>query len=91
MSKSRRIAVSLPPYLLDEVDGLVERECGGTRSRLIRQATALYVQERKKEWIRETLQQGYQEMAPINLGLAAEAFAAETEVDSLARRLVSGV
>ena len=90
MSKSRRIAVSLPPYLLDEVDGLVERECG-TRSRLIRQATALYVQERKKEWIRETLQQGYQEMAPINLGLAAEAFAAETEVDSLARRLVSGV
>lgn len=90
MSKSRRIAISLPPYLLDEVDGLVERE-SGTRSRLIRQATALYVQERKKEWIRETLQQGYQEMAPINLGLAAEAFAAETEVDSLARRLVSGV
>ena len=90
MSRSRRIAVSLPPYLLAEVDGLVALECG-TRSHLIRQATAMYVLERKKQYIRESLQQGYQEMAPINLRLAAEAFAAEAEADSIARRLVSGV
>jgi CopG family transcriptional regulator/antitoxin EndoAI len=90
LSRSRRVAVSLPPYLLAEVDGLVAME-QASRSHFIRQATAMYVQERKKQQIRESLAQGYQEMAPINLRLAAEAFAAEADADSLARRLASGV
>ncbi len=90
MSRSRRIAVSMPPYLLDEVDGLVAQE-RNSRSDLIRQATAMYVRERKKQRIRELLQQGYQEMAVINLRLASEAFEAETEAEVIAQRLVSGV
>ncbi|MHB1626966.1 MAG: CopG family ribbon-helix-helix protein [Bacilli bacterium] len=90
MSRSRRIAVSMPPYLLDEVDGLVAQG-RNSRSDLIRQATAMYVRERKKQRIRELLQQGYQEMAVINLRLASEAFEAEAEAEVIARRLVSGV
>jgi len=90
LSKSRKIAVSLPATLLDEVDGLVAQE-RGSRSHVIRQATALYVCERKKERIRESLQRGYLEMAPINLRLASEAFGAEDEAENLALRLVSGV
>ncbi|WP_419723383.1 CopG family ribbon-helix-helix protein [Sulfoacidibacillus ferrooxidans] len=90
MSRSRRIAISMPPYLLDEVDVLVAQE-RNTRSDLIRQATAMYLRERKKQRIRELLQQGYQEMAVINLHLADEAFAAEAEAERIAQRLVSGV
>lgn len=90
LSKSKRIAVSLPPYLLDEVDGIVARD-RESRSNLICQATAMYLMERKKQFIRESLQQGYQEMAPINLHLASEAFDAEAEAETTLHRLVSGV
>ncbi|MCY0876270.1 MAG: antitoxin [Firmicutes bacterium] len=89
MSHLRKIAVSIPSTLLEEVDGLVAEQ--GSRSHIIRQATAMYVCERKKERIRESLQKGYLEMAPINLRLASEAFDAEGEAENLALRLVSGV
>ncbi len=90
LSKSRRIAVNMPLHLLNEVDGIVAEE-QETRSNLIRQATAMYVHEHKKQRIRELLQQGYQEMAGINLRIASEAFDAEREAEKLADRLVSGV
>lgn len=80
----------MPPYLLDEVDGLVAHD-QETRSNVIRQATAMYVQERKKQIIRDLLEQGYQEMAPMNLRLASEAFSAETEAELIGQRLVRGV
>ena len=89
VSKSKRIAVNMPEYLLDEVDGLVAHD-RGSRSHVIRQATAMYLRERKKQWIRETLERGYIEMAPINLTLASEAFTAEGEADVIAQRLVYG-
>ncbi|KUO96034.1 antitoxin [Ferroacidibacillus organovorans] len=76
--------------MLDEVDTLVARD-RESRSNVIRQATALYLKERKKQIIRESLQQGYLEMAPINLRLASEAFDAEVEAVMIAERLVSGV
>lgn len=79
----------MPHCLLEEVDGLVAQD-QDSRSNVIRQATMMYVQQRKREKIREWLQQGYVEMAPLNLRLAAEAFPAETEADVIARRLVSG-
>lgn len=90
MSKSRRIAVSMPLHLLNEVDGIVA-EGQDSRSNVIRQATAMYVHEHKKQRIRELLQQGYQEMAGINLRISSESFAAEREAENLADRLVSGV
>lgn len=82
--------ISLPEQLLQEVDGVVQRE-NSNRSEFIRQAMKLYLNERKKRIIREMMQQGYMEMAKINLNIASEAFEAEEEADNTLIRLVSGV
>lgn len=82
--------ISIPQNLLQEVDGLVKKE-NSNRSELIRQAMKMYLRERKKRHIRETMKQGYLEMAKINLRMASEAFQAEEEADSTLERLVSGV
>lgn len=76
--------------MLQEVDGIVERE-QSNRSEFIRQAMKLYLTERKKRFIREMMQQGYMEMAKINLNIASEAFQAEEEAETTLDRLVSGV
>ncbi|MDP5276321.1 CopG family ribbon-helix-helix protein [Chengkuizengella axinellae] len=82
--------ISLPDHLLQEVDGIVEQE-RSNRSEFIRQAMKVYLMERKKRHIRETMQRGYMEMAKINLNMASEAFQAEEEADNTVDRLVSGV
>lgn len=82
--------ISLPQHLLQEVDGLVEKE-NSNRSEFVRQAMKMYLHERKKRLIREMMQQGYMEMAKINLNIASEAFEAEEEADDKTIRLVSGV
>jgi len=81
--------ISLPQNLLSEVDGVVELE-KRTRSEFIREAMKLYLQERKKRQIRERMQEGYMEMARLNLTLANEAINAENEADRLAEEMVSG-
>ena len=40
--------------------------------------------------IRMSLQKGYEDMATINLSIAAEAFYAESEVTRMLERMVSG-
>ncbi len=87
---TKRIMISLPDNLLQEVDLLAEKE-NSNRSELIRQAMKLYLVERKKRHLRESMQRGYMEMAKINLHMASEAFLAEEEADSTLDRLVSGV
>jgi CopG family transcriptional regulator/antitoxin EndoAI len=87
---TKRIMISLPDYLLQEVDGVAENE-NSNRSELIRQAMRLYLLERKKRVLRETMQRGYMEMAKINLHMASEAFHAEGDADLIVDRLVSGV
>lgn len=82
--------ISIPNHLLQEVDGIVERE-NSNRSEFIRQAMKLYLSERKKRYIRESMQKGYMEMANINLNIASEAFLAEEEAEGTVDRLVSGV
>ncbi len=82
--------ISLPNHLLQEVDGLVEQD-NSNRSEFIRQAMKLYLRERKKNFIRETMKKGYMEMARINLGISHESFQAEEEADCTLERLVSGV
>ncbi len=89
MVRTKRIMISLPQNLLSEVDGVVELE-KRTRSEFIREAMKLYLQERKKRQIRERMQEGYMEMARLNLSLANEAFNAENEADRLAEEMVSG-
>lgn len=92
MSKlnTKRIVVSIPHNLLQEVDVIVQRE-HLNRSQLIREAMKYYLQERKRRQIRESMQKGYLEMAKINLNIASEAFEAEEEAVITVNRLVSGV
>ena len=92
MSESRattEILIRLPQALVSELDGLVKQE-NGNRSELIYQATKMYIRERKKRQIRESMRRGYMEMAKINLNIASEAFQAESEADHTVERLVSG-
>lgn len=89
MPRTKRIMISLPNILLQEVDGVVEME-KRTRSEFIREAMKLYLQERRKKQIRERMQEGYMEMARLNLDLANEAISAENEADRLAEEMVTG-
>ncbi len=75
----KRIMISLPESLLEEVDGLASLE-KRNRSEFIREAMKLYISERKRKTLREQMQKGYQEMAEINLSLAMENYEVETEV-----------
>ncbi|GBF11920.1 antitoxin EndoAI [Tepidibacillus sp. HK-1] len=90
MASTKRIMITLPQNLLQEVDGVVRKE-NLNRSELIREAMKLYLQERRKRSIRESMQKGYMEMANINLNLASESFVLEDEADTALDRLVSGV
>lgn len=90
LQNTKRIMISLPEYLLEEVDGIVQEE-KLNRSELIRQAMKLYLVERKKRNLRESMQRGYMEMAKINLSMASEAFQAEEDAGTILNRLVSGV
>lgn len=87
---TKRIMISLPHHLLEEVDGIVEQE-KLNRSEFIRQAMKVYLIERKKRHIRESMQRGYMEMAKINLNMASEDFHMEEEANGTVDRLVSGV
>lgn len=89
MAQTKRIMISLPNTLLQEVDGIVSKE-KINRSYLIREAMAMYIKEMKKRQIRERLQTGYVEMSKINLSLANEAVEAENEAVDTIESLVSG-
>ncbi len=75
----KRIMISLPESLLNEVDSLATLE-RLNRSEFIREAMRLYIAERKRRNMREQMKRGYQEMASINLALVVEHYYAEDEV-----------
>ena len=79
MAESKRILVSLPNALLDEVDAFVNRS-GISRSELIREAMKEYVSHRKKLDTEERLKEGYQLMAEINLQWAKMCFDADNKL-----------
>ncbi len=87
LAETKRIMISLPHNLLEEVDGIVADE-KRTRSDFIREAMRLYLAEREKLLIRERMQRGYAEMAKLNLLLATEAFEVENEANLIAELLV---
>lgn len=89
-SNFKDIIISLPQQLLNEVDGVMQQE-EVNRNELIHQATKMYLRDRKKRQIRESMRQGYMEMAKINLNMASEAFLAEEEAENTLDRLVGGV
>lgn len=89
MPKTKRVMISLPQTLLNEVDGIVSSE-KKNRSEFIREAMRLYILERKKKEIRKKMQAGYREMAQINLSLANEAVEVENEANRLLEEMVTG-
>jgi len=78
VGETKRILVSLPQSLLEEVDVLAAME-NRNRSEFIREAMKLYIRERKKAQIRESMKKGYMEMAAINTELAEMGLTAENE------------
>ena len=88
-SATREIMVRLPQQLLAELDGFAELE-NVNRNEFIYLATKMYLRERKKRQIIESMRRGYMEMAKINLAIASEAIQAEYEAENTVERLVSG-
>lgn len=86
---TQEILVNLPQSLLLEIDGFLKQE-NVNRDELIYQATKMFLRERKKRHIRESMRRGYMEMAKINLSIASEAIHAEYEAEHTVERLVSG-
>ncbi len=75
----KRIMITIPENLLAEIDGILSQE-KGNRSELIREAMLLYLAERKRRILREQMKRGYLEMAQINLRLALEDVAADSQL-----------
>ncbi len=82
MPRVKRIMISLPASLLEEVDDFAELE-KRNRSEFIREAMKLYIAERRRRDLREQMRNGYQEMARINLLLAQENYEAENEAQEI--------
>ncbi|MDK2930389.1 MAG: CopG family transcriptional regulator / antitoxin EndoAI [Bacillota bacterium] len=78
----RRIMITLPDSLLQEVDGVAKQE-NRNRSEFIREAMRRYIEEKRRLELRERLKEGYRKMAGLNLELAGEAVAAENEALAL--------
>lgn len=69
MTQTKRIMISIPDTMLEEIDGIVSIE-KKNRSEFIREAMKLYIRERKRVQIRERMKIGYREMGNINLSIA---------------------
>ncbi|HEX2927364.1 MAG TPA: ribbon-helix-helix protein, CopG family [Ruminiclostridium sp.] len=78
MSQYKKIMVSIPDNLLEEIDNMATVE-NTNRSELVREAMKLYLKERRKTRLREEMRLGYEEMAEINLKLAEVCLAADNE------------
>lgn len=79
MAELKRIMISIPNSLLQEVDGIIAME-KLSRSQFVREAMRLYIEDRKRKAVRDMMRKGYQEMAVINLTLAEEGLSADVEV-----------
>jgi len=79
VAELKRIMISIPNSLLQEVDGIVAVD-KLSRSQFIREAMRLYIEDRKRKAVRDIMKRGYQEMAVINLSLAEEGVVADDEV-----------
>lgn len=73
MAELKKILVSLPDSLLQEVDEIVSME-KKNRSEFIREAMKLYIRERHKIEIGEKMKSGYEEMSRINREIAEMGF-----------------
>lgn len=77
MAQAKRIMVSLPGSLLQEVDGIVRRETGN-RSAFIREAMLLLIAERHHRQRMEGYRIGYEKVGKLNLALAEDGLEEES-------------
>lgn len=82
VAELRRIMISIPNALLQEVDGIIAMD-KLSRSQFVREAMRLYIEERKRKAVRDMMKKGYQEMAVINLTLAEEGLLADVDTFEL--------
>ncbi|NLW21721.1 MAG: CopG family transcriptional regulator [Tissierellia bacterium] len=73
MAKTKRIMVSLPNSLLEEVDFIVSME-KKNRNEFVKEAMKLYIREKRRLEVSEKLKDGYIAMSKINLDLAEIGF-----------------
>jgi CopG family transcriptional regulator / antitoxin EndoAI len=79
LAELKRIMISIPNSLLQEVDGIIAME-KLSRSQFVREAMRLYIEDRRRKAVRDLMKKGYQEMAIINLALAEEGLLADADV-----------
>ena len=78
MSRLKKILISLPDTLLDEVDNLaIEQNIN--RREFIREAMKLYIKEKKKRELATRMKKGYEEMASINIELSEYCLRADSQ------------
>jgi CopG family transcriptional regulator/antitoxin EndoAI len=78
LAEIRRIVVSLPESIIEEIDDIASME-KKDRSDFIKEAIYSVLLERRKAEMREQMRKGYMEMAQINLALAKDLCEAEEE------------
>ncbi|WP_099223431.1 CopG family ribbon-helix-helix protein [Listeria costaricensis] len=75
------ISVILTEELIQELDLVVEKEKVG-RSEVIREATQLFLKQKKAREMRDEMKRGYTEMATINFAIACECTHVEAEAEN---------
>ncbi len=75
---TRRVMFTLPASLLEQVDEAVEK-LDTNRSSLIREALKRFLEERRRQELRERLKEGYLYRAQESLEMAQEFYIAEQE------------
>ncbi len=78
MAQYRKILISVPDNLLEELDNMVSSE-KTSRSMVVREAMSLYIREKHKVELRDKMRLGYEEMAEINLRLAEGCLGADND------------
>jgi CopG family transcriptional regulator / antitoxin EndoAI len=79
MAEVKRILVSRPNSLRQEIDGVIET-AKLSRCQFLREAICVHSEQYKRKAVRDMMAKGYQEMSAINLTLAEEGLAADAEV-----------
>jgi CopG family transcriptional regulator/antitoxin EndoAI len=90
VAELKRIMITVPTNLLQEVDGMVALE-KGSRSEFIREALNRFLEERKRRELRDRMKNGYLEMARINLELAEEGLPSEDDTDEVLQSFLTKV
>ncbi len=78
MAGLKKVMISLPDSLLQEIDNVVSVE-KTNRSQFVREAMKVYLNERRRIHICESLKKGYEEMAEINIRLSEFCFEADCD------------